>query len=188
MLIHLKFMAKVGFTGSRKLDRAYAALAESAVELIWRKRRGKVEIIVGCAAGLDSFVREACRNHSAEHHIYEVAGGKYGSGAGAFAKRSIALIDALIADRAGSALICFPDAPCPAKLAPHKDSKKCFAGYGSGTWATAAYARGNDLPVIVFPCAGRQNDILPRSWGNWTQGSGDLWQASYILAASPREG
>ena len=39
-----------------------------------------------------------------------------------------------------------------------KNPSRCFAGFGSGTWATVCFAVGRGVPVVVF---GISADQLP---------------------------
>lgn len=94
----------------------------------------------------------------------------------ALVARSVAMVQAVAAGGAGSCLVGFVSSPCPqAKrrgggqpLSPSHSSSRCFAGYGSGTWASLAFAAGLGLPVIVFCCGITPSEALPRWWpGQW---------------------
>lgn len=94
----------------------------------------------------------------------------------ALARRSAAMVSAVRASGAGAGVLGFLSRPCPAHprtgklLLPAPSSTRCFAGFGSGTWATLAFAVGVGLPVVVFPC-GLGRAALPSHWGG-------TWQAA----------
>jgi hypothetical protein len=67
-------------------------------------------------------------------------------------------------------LVALPGIPCPARVVPSRDSRQCWNGSGSGTWATAAYAVGNGLDALVWLEPGATldlRDIPPPWWGDW---------------------
>jgi hypothetical protein len=65
----------------------------------------------------------------------------------------------------GGLLIAFPSKECPEGLKP---SKSAFNGYGSGTWATAAYAIALDVPVLVWLPVGLSSPV-------WLDEADDGW-------------
>jgi hypothetical protein len=72
----------------------------------------------------------------------------YGVGRAALAARSIACVRAVAA--AGGVWVSLPDAVCPARLRPSPSPSACFAGYGSGSWASLALAVGLQTRALVF--------------------------------------
>lgn len=161
-----------------------------------------LRLAVGCARGLDAMVRQAAP--PASMRVFHVA--SYGNGRGAFAARSVAcvrfaqshgivafsgsrslaashaplvgsVVGSVVAAAPRPGLVAFPTAAAPAALAPSASAAACFAGYGSGTWATAAYAVGLGLPLVLFPCGEAQ---LPGTWGAWQPCAG-AWRGGYLL-------
>lgn len=140
-----------GFSGSRSLSGVlpFTALS-SAVAAVPAGSR----VFVGCAPGVDAYVRQCFP--SAE--VFSVASGRWGSGRGAFAARSIACVRACSA--AGGLWVSFPGSVCPVGLFPSASSSRCFSGRGSGSWSSAAFALGSGVACLVFAPAG-----VPSGWG-----------------------
>ena len=159
--------AVVGFSGSRRLAPPFRPLVAGIVASVVASGRS---VAVGCAAGADSFVRAAAPG------AVVFSASAFGSGRGAFATRSVALVAAFAARGAGSGFVVFPSAPCPAGLVPSASASACFCGLGSGSWASAAFAAGLGLPVVVFPCG--FSALLP--WGVWRPLSG-VWSGGFLL-------
>lgn len=160
--------ALVGFSGSRALPPAFAPLARRVVASVVASGRG---VAVGCAPGLDAAVRAACPSAV----VFSAAA--FGVGASAFARRSAALVSAVAASGSGAGLLVFPAAPCPSGLLPSASSSRCFCGLGSGSWASAAFAAGLRLPLVVFPCG---FSALP-SWGAWVPAGSGVWASGFRL-------
>lgn len=154
----------VGFSGSRALSPAFAPLARRVVASVVASGRG---VAVGCAPGLDAVVRSACPSAV----VFSAA--SFGVGRSSFARRSVALVSAC------SALVVFPASPCPSGLVPSASSSACFCGLGSGSWASAAFAAGLGLPVVVFPCG---FSALP-AWGSWVVAGSGCWASGFRLVA-----
>ena len=140
-----------GFSGSRSPGGAIPVSALSAAA-------GAVPsgspVFVGCAAGVDAFFRRAFP--SAE--VFAVSSGRWGSGRGAFAARSVACVRAVAA--AGGLWVSFPAFACPAGLRPSSSQSRCFSGFSAGTWSSLALALGSGVPCLVFSPAG-----VPAGWG-----------------------
>lgn len=160
--------AVVGFSGSRRLLSAFAPLVAGVVGAALAGGRS---VAVGCAPGADAFVRSAAPGAL----VFSAAA--FGSGRGAFAARSVALVRAVAAGGPGSGFVVFPASPCPAGLSPSARSSACFCGSGSGSWASAAFAAGLGLPLVVFPCG---FSALP-SWGSWVPAGSGVWAAGFRL-------
>ena len=160
--------AVVGFSGSRRLSPSFAPAVAGVVGSVLAAGRS---VAVGCAPGADAFVRSAAPGAL----VFSAAA--FGSGRGAFAARSVALVRAVAAGGPGSGFVVFPGAPCPAGLSPSARSSACFCGSGSGSWASAAFAAGLGLPLVVFPCG---FSALPL-WGRWVPAGSGLWVAGFLL-------
>lgn len=148
-------VALVGFSGSRSLSAACAPAVAALIGAVLASGRG---VAVGCAPGLDQYVRQVCPSAQ----VFQVAA--FGSGRSALARRSAALVQAVAASGPGAELVVFPGRVCPSGLVPSASSARCFAGFGSGSWSSAALAVGLGLPVSVFGLPAGQ---LPASWGAW---------------------
>jgi hypothetical protein len=149
----------VGFSGSRSLPSQSAIALRSVAALV----SPSAVVSVGCARGADSLARSLFPSA----HVFSVASGRWGSGRGAFAARSIAVIRAV--QSAGGLWVAFPASPCPAGLLPSPSSSQCFSGLGSGSWASLALAIGSGLAALCFlppgvPC--------PVGWGFTSLGGG----------------
>lgn len=109
-------------------------------------------VAAGCQRGVDSFFRAQFPNSAV------FVAREFGNGRSSYARRSIALVSFL--KQCNGLLISFPSAACPPSLSPSPDSNKCFAGFGSGTWATTALAVGLGVPTII--CG--EESWLPSDW------------------------
>jgi len=131
----------VGFSGSRSSVPSVARQVASLVS-------GRV--FVGCARGVDSFFR-GCFPSA---RVFSVSG----SSRGAFAARSISFVQSLASG--GGVLVSFPSAPCPLGLLPSSSGSRAFSGFGSGSWASLAFAVGRGVRCFVFAPFG-----VPSGWG-----------------------
>jgi hypothetical protein len=163
--------AVVGFSGGRRLSRSFRPLVSSVVAAVLASGRS---VAVGCAAGADLFVRVA-----APGAVVFAVPGSGRRPASLFAARSVALVRSVAAGGPGSALVVFPASPCPAGLSPSAAPLACFCGLGSGSWASAAFAVGLGLPVVVFPCG---FSALP-PWGVWAPAGSGVWAAGFRCVA-----
>lgn len=138
----------VGFSGSRSVVPSVLSSVCSAVA------SSGASVFVGCAGGVDGFVR----SFFPSARVFSVASVGF-SGRGAFARRSASFVSALAS--AGGCLVSFPSSPCPSGLLPSPSASRCFSGFGSGSWASLAFAVGSGVPCFVFlgslPC--------PLGWG-----------------------
>lgn len=156
----------VGFSGSRSVVPACLGSVCAAVS-------PRALVAVGCAGGVDAAVRVSVLGAS----VFSAASFSASSWAGRLVLRSAAVVRfvASASSRAGgSVFVVFPSAVCPAGLVPSPVVSACFAGFGSGSWASAAFAAGLGVPLLVFSPVG-----VP-SWGFVSFGSG--W---FLLPASP---
>lgn len=144
----------VAFSGSRALT---GDLGETVAKLARAAYRSGFPVLTGCAAGSDAFVRAAVPSAQ----VFEVASGLYGRGRAAYAKRSIAMVNAL-GELPYPILIAAPVGDCPEALSPSDKGRECFGGFGTGTWSSAAYALGSGIPVFL------PDGITPPHWGSWS--------------------
>lgn len=145
------------FSGSRNLHISYRPLVHRIVSSL---NAAGHPLAVGCAPGLDSFVRQAPHFNG---QVFK-ATSKHAS---ALVQRSALLVQtAAAAPGKVNALIAFPATHCPSSMLPSPSVGRCFCGKGSGTWATAALAAGLGIPVFVF---GVEYSGLPESWAGWEE-------------------
>jgi len=145
----------VGFSGSRRPAGAVSSAALlGAIASVPRSAK----VVVGCAAGVDAVVRLACPHA----HMFSVASGQFGTGRSAFARRSVACVQAVVAAGHSGLWVSFPASACPDGLLPSASSSKCFNGSGSGTWGSLALAVGLGVRSLVFVPAGVEP---PSGWG-----------------------
>ena len=137
-----------GFSGSRSsVPRSAASVA------CFLRRFRPLAGVVGCAAGVDEFFSGSFPSLSV------VRASSFGSGRSAFASRSVAVVRSVAS--AGGIWVSFPCSPCPSGLVPSGSSSRCFAGFGSGSWASLAFACGLGVPCLVFLPSGV---AFPVSW------------------------
>jgi hypothetical protein len=156
----------VGFSGSR-------SVAPSCVGVVCSAVSPRALVGVGCASGVDAVVRASVCGCS----VFSAASFSASSWSGRLVLRSAAVVRfvASASSRAGGAVfVVFPSAVCPAGLVPSSVVSACFAGFGSGSWASAAFAAGLGVPLLVFAPLG-----VP-SWGFVALGAG--W---WLLSPSP---
>jgi len=170
--------ALVGFCGSRSLPSAFSPLVSSCVSSVALSGRG---VAVGCASGADAFVRRACSS------AVVFSASSFGSGRGAFAARSAAFVRAVAASGSGCGLVAFVSASCPAGLLPSSRASRCFAGFGSGSWASVALAVGLGVPVVVFPCVSAgvsPASVLPAWSGSWVSAGSGGWSSGFRFVSA----
>lgn len=143
----------VGFSGSRSVVPSVLSSV-----LCLRARSGGSSL-VGCAAGVDSSVRAGLSGVS----VFSAS--SFGVGRGSFAARSVAFVRAL--SSGGGVLVSFPSSPCPYGLRPSASSSRAFSGFGSGSWASLAFAVGSGVPCWIFAPFG-----VPSGWGFESCGGG----------------
>lgn len=171
--------ALVGFCGSRSLASVFSPLVSSCVSSVAVSGRG---VAVGCASGADAFVRRACSAAG----VFSAS--SFGSGRGSFAARSAAFVRAVAASGSGCGLVTFVSASCPVGLLPSSSASCCFAGFGSGCWASVALAVGLGVTVVVFPCVPASVSplsVLPASWsGSWISAGSGVWSSGFRFVPS----
>ena len=158
----VSFAPAVGFSGSRSAAPCPAVVASLAFIC-------PPAVVVGCARGVDA----AFRSELVAPVVLRVSDFGF-SGRGAFAARSVACVRWVAAR--GGLWVSFPSSPCPAGLSPSSSSSCCFSGFGSGSWASLAFALGLGLPCAV--CLG--SVPCPVGWGLRSVGGG--WFVSSSVA------
>ncbi len=156
----------VGFSGSRSVVPACVGAVCGAVS-------PRALVGVGCASGVDAVVRALVLGCS----VFSASSFAASSFSGRLVLRSVALVRfvASASGRSGGGVfVVFPSAACPVGLVPSSSSSVCFRGLGSGSWASAAFAAGLGVPVLVFSPVG-----VP-AWGFSSLGGG--W---FLLSPSP---
>lgn len=148
----------VAFTGSRTLPFDYRFIATTLVKSLVKEQR----VFVGCATGVDSIVRDLC----SWAEIFSVSSGKWGVGASAFARRSVAMLEALQSSAASHLLVAIPVGSAPSNLVPSKFWKSAS---GQGTWGTVAVAIGRGIPCLLFA------KYLPAGGWGFKKLAGDWW-------------
>jgi hypothetical protein len=151
----------IGFSGSRSSVPRACGFVAAVVP-------AGVPVFVGCASGVDEFFRGAFPSA----RVFSVA--SFGSGRGAFAARSVAVVRAV--ESAGGVWVSFPSGPCPSGLAPSASSSRAFCGAGSGSWASLAFAVGLGLPCLVGGFA------PPAVWGFSSLGCGWWFRCAPVPA------
>ncbi len=145
----------VGFSGSRSLVPDVLRFVVAFV------RAEGAEVFVGCARGVDGFVRS---EFPAERlRVFEV---RVRSRSG-FAERSVRFVRALAGS--GGVLVSFPGRACPGVLSPSAEESACFCGSGSGSWASLALAAGLGVRCLVWLPAGL---VVPERFGFVSLGRG----------------
>ena len=165
-----KNYSTIGFSGARS---PAGVLPPSALSSAAAAVPSGARVVVGCQRGVDAFFRQCFP----KAEVFAVASGKWGSGKGAYAARSIACVNAVAI--AGGLWVSFPASECPPGLLPSPKSSKCFSGGGSGTWASLAYALGCGVACLVYSPFG-----VPTGWGlesvpgdpGWFSSSSDVSQ------------
>ncbi|AGF53731.1 slr6081 (plasmid) [Synechocystis sp. PCC 6803] len=160
----------VGFSGSRSLS----PLSVAALRSLSAAVPASASVFVGCAAGADAVGRSLFPSAS----VFSVSSGQWGAGRSAFARRSVAVVSAVLSAGGPAGLWCFfPSAGCPVGLLPSARSSRCFCGLGSGSWASAAFALGSGLPLLAFLPPGVSP---PPGWGFSSLGGG--WWVAHPAA------
>lgn len=108
----------------------------------------------GCVGGLCALARSSFPSAS----VFFAR--SFGFGRGAFAARSVALVRSVAASPR-PLWVSFPGRACPPGLLPSSVPGRCFAGFGSGSWASLALAVGLGVPALVWLPAGV---VPPSGW------------------------
>ena len=158
-------VVSVGFSGSRSPSAAASSALSSLLPLVPSGAR----VSVGCALGVDAAVR-SWFGGSASLLVFSVASGRFGSGRSAFARRSSRCVLSVAAGARGL-LVVVPVGACPAGVRPSRS----FAGRGSGSFGSAAFALGRGRRVLLW----LPSDSRPPVWAgvSWSLSSvpGGCW-------------
>jgi hypothetical protein len=139
-------LVTIGFSGSRSLSGAGLAALTSLFPLV----PVGCHVVVGCASGADLAVRNAFTKST----VFAVGSGQFGTGRGAFARRSVAIVEAV---PPSGLLVVVPGSVSP----PPGVVPSCsFRGGGSGSWGSAALALGTGRRVLLWLPAG----AVPPVW------------------------
>jgi hypothetical protein len=163
----------IGFSGSRSLSGAGLAALTSLFPLV----PAGCHVVVGCAAGADLAVRDAFTS-CGRLCLFSVDSGRWGSGRAAFARRSVAIVEAV---PSGGLLVVVPGSVSPP---PGVVPSRSFHGGGSGSWGSAALALGIGRRVLLWLPVG----AVPPAWagvawsavGSWWLGVAGSSQLSML--------
>jgi hypothetical protein len=153
------------FTGPRELDWSHYNQVLEVVKAVSKYK----QIVTGCARGLDAMVVDGCYSIGARCIKFNRRDYLGGKDIRSLVARSMDMVKKTKESGKGCGLIAFPNNFCPEVTSPSNS----WAGGGSGTWSTVAYAVGNEIPVVVFPMGCFS---LPR-WeaGHWTEAGKEVW-------------
>jgi hypothetical protein len=160
----------VAFSGSRCLSGAGLAALTSLFPLV----PAGCHVVVGCASGADLAVRLAFGD--GRLCLFAVDSGRFGVGRAAFARRSVAIVEAV---PSGGLLVVVPGSVSPP---PGVVPSRSFHGGGSGSWGSAALALGTGRRVLLWLPTG----AVPPVWagvawsavGSWWLGVRSMSQLS----------
>ncbi len=162
----------IAFSGSRSLSGAGLVALISIFPLV----PVGCHIVVGCADGADLAVRRVFVG--SRLCLFSVASGRFGAGRGAFARRSVAIVEAVPPD---GLLVVIPGSVSP----PPGVVPSCsFRGGGSGSWGSAALALGTGRRVLLWLPVG----AVPPAWtgvswvavDGWWLGASSSSQLSFL--------
>lgn len=161
----------VGFCGSRSLPARFAGQVAAVVSAV--AEGGPVA--VGCAAGADALVRAACPSAA----VFRASA--FGSGRGAFAARSAALVRAVVASPS-PLLVGFVASASPAGVVPSSSWRS--GRPPSGSWSSLALGIGLGCAVSLVWCASGPARLPVWAGGAWAAGSlGQVACWSWVPAA-----
>jgi hypothetical protein len=154
----------IAFSGSRSLSGAGLAALTSLFPLV----PADCHVVVGCADGADLAVRRVFVG--SRLCLFSVASGRFGAGRGAFARRSVAIVEAV---PVGGLVIVVPGSISPP---PGVVPSRSFRGGGSGSWGSAALALGTGRRVLLWLPTG----TVPPMWSgvSWVAVDGDALSMS----------
>ena len=119
-------------------------------------------VVTGCMSGIDQVARQLAPS------ALVLRAASFGRGRGRFARRSTAVVRRVAASGPSALWVSAPGRACPAGLVPSASSSACFAGFGSGSWASLALALGLGVRAVVWlpsvgPCG--RPVAPPAGWG-----------------------
>lgn len=165
----LSSASAVGFSGSRS---APCAASAAAIARAVAAVPVGVPVSVGCAGGIDELVRSLRPGV----RVFSVSSVGF-SGRGAFARRSQLCVESVAVP--GGVWVSFPSGACPAGLLPSASAARCFSGFGSGSWASLAFAAGLGVACLVFLPSGV---VAPIGWGFVSGGGGWFFRPAVVAA------
>jgi hypothetical protein len=149
----------IAFSGSRSLSGAGLAALTSLFAFV----PADCHVVVGCADGADLAVRRVFVG--SRLCLFSVASGRFGAGRGAFARRSVAIVEAV---PVGGLLVVVPGSISPP---PGVLPSRSFRGGGSGSWGSAALALGTGRRVLLWLPVG----AVPPVWAGVSWVAIDGW-------------
>ena len=166
-------LVSVGFSGSRSPSPAASAALSALLPLV---PPSGVRVSVGCARGVDSAVRFFFGS-SSSLLVFSVAGGRFGSGRSAFARRSSRCVLSVAAGSRGLLAVLPSSAVPPAGVAPSRYFFGGGVGRSSGSFGSAAFALGRGRRVLLWLPAGSRPPVWAGvSWSSaGALGSAGCW-------------
>jgi hypothetical protein len=169
----LRSASVVGVSGSRSAGPGCVRAVSWAVGQV----ASGASVVTGCMSGIDRVARSLVPGAV----VFQAS--RFGRGRGRFARRSIAAVRRVAASgRAGGGpgmalWVSAPGRACPRGLAPSASPSACFAGFGSGSWASLALALGLGVRALVWLPSGV---APPSGWGLslLCRGRSGAWWAS----------
>jgi hypothetical protein len=147
----------LGFCGSRS-----AAPPPAVWSAVVSAVSPSASVSCGCVGGLCGLARSSFPSAV----VFRAS--SFGSGAWSFVARSSALVSSVAASGVGL-WVSFPSVACPVGLLPSHVPSRCFAGFGSGSWASLALALGSGVPALLWLPAPLS---APAGWGFVSLGGG----------------
>ena len=148
----LQSASVVGVSGSRSASPGCARAVAWALQQL----APGASVVTGCMSGID----RVARSLAPAALVFQAS--RFGRGRGRFARRSIAVVRRVVGAGALALWVSAPGRTCPQGLMPSPRSSACFAGFGSGSWASLALALGLGVPAAVWLPAGV---TPPQGWG-----------------------
>ena len=142
----------VGVSGSRAASPGCVRAVTWAVGQV----QPGTSIVTGCMSGIDQVARSLAPS------ALVLQASHYGRGRGRFARRSTAVVQRVHSAGPSALWVSAPGRACPQGLVPSPVSSACFAGFGSGSWASLALALGLGVRALVWLPVGI---TPPQCWG-----------------------
>ena len=163
----LRSASVVGVSGSRSAGPGCVRAVSWAVGQV----ASGASVVTGCMSGIDRVARSLVPG------AVVLRASRFGRGRGRFARRSIAVVRRVAAAGPTALWVSAPGRACPRGLAPSASSSACFAGFGSGSWASLALALGLGVRALVWLPSGV---APPSGWGLslLCRGRSGAWWAS----------
>jgi len=155
----------VGFAGSRSPSAGSLAALRSVVAFVPRRCR----VSVGCASGVDAFVRGGFAR-SRSLLVFRASAPRFARAGvvGALALRSAACVRS-VAPGSRGLLVVLPSGACPAGVVPGRS----FRGCGSGSWGAAALGVGLNQRVVVWLPSSLRPPVWPGC--SWSRVGSGWW-------------